>query len=97
MDNLKLYASSGTKQQNIIDIILQFSNDIGIEFGLDKCQKVHLVRGEVDMQLGHEDEALIETMAEKDFYKHSLLNTCRIVRFFLDHQEEGGQLLLDLW
>ena len=41
-----------------------------MEFGLYKCRKVHFVRGKVDMQLGHEDEALIETMNEKDFYKY---------------------------
>ena len=40
-----------------------------MEFGLDKCRRVHLVRGEVDMQLGHENEALIETMTE-DSYKY---------------------------
>ena len=70
MDDLKLYASSGTKLQSVLDTKLQFSNDIGMEFGLDKCRKVHLVRGKVDMQLGHEDEALIETMTEKEFYKY---------------------------
>ena len=26
-----------------------------------------------------------------------LLNTCRIVRYFLYHQEESGEPLLDLW
>ena len=36
----------------------------------EKCRKVNLVKGEVDMQLEHEDEALIETITEKDFYKY---------------------------
>ena len=60
------------QEQNcsVLDITLQFPNDIGMEFGLGKCRKVHLVRGEVDMQLGHEDKALIETMTEKDSYKY---------------------------
>ena len=40
-----------------------------MEFGLDKSCKVHLVWGELDMQFVHEDEALIETMIEKDSYK----------------------------
>ena len=70
MDDLKLYASSGTKLQSILYITLQFSNAIGIEFGLEKCRKVHLVRNEIYMQLGHEDEALIETMTEKYSYKY---------------------------
>ena len=69
MDDLKL-ASSGKKVQGVLDITLRFSNDIRMEFGLDKCRKVHLVRGEVDMKLGHEDEALIETITEKGFYKY---------------------------
>ena len=41
-----------------------------MEFGLDKCQKVSLVRGEVDLQLGHKDQAFIETMTEKDSNKY---------------------------
>ena len=44
MDDLKLYVSSGRKLQSILDITQQFSNDIGMEFGMDKCRKVHLVR-----------------------------------------------------
>ena len=60
------------QEQNysVLDITLQYSNDIGMGFGLDKCQKVLLVRGEVDMQLKHGDEALIETMTEMDSYKY---------------------------
>ena len=40
MDNLKLYAGSRTKLQKVLHIILQFSNDIGMEFGLKKCRKI---------------------------------------------------------
>ena len=40
MDDLKLYPSSETKLQSVLDITLQFSNEIGMEFELDKCRKV---------------------------------------------------------
>ena len=41
-----------------------------MEFGLNKCRKIHWVRVEIDMQLVHEDEALIEMMTEKDSCKY---------------------------
>ena len=67
---MKLYASLRTKLQSVLDITLQFSNDIGMKRGLDKCEKAHSVRGEVDMQLGHEDQASFQTITENYSYKY---------------------------
>ena len=55
MDDLKLYGNSGTKLQSVLDITFQLPNDIGMKYGLDKRRTVHLVKGDVDTQLGHED------------------------------------------
>ena len=46
IDDLKLYASSRKKLQSVLDITLQFSNGISIEFELENCQGVHLVSGD---------------------------------------------------
>ena len=56
MDDLKLCTSSETKLQSVLDITLQVSNDVGMEFGLDKRRKVQLVKDDIYMQLGHEDQ-----------------------------------------
>ena len=45
MDDLKLYNSrqEDLKQQNWT--VYRFSNDIGMEFGLDKCSKISIIKG----------------------------------------------------
>ncbi|KAL1446402.1 hypothetical protein WDU94_005646 [Cyamophila willieti] len=45
MDDLKLYADSETKLNTLIDKVKEFSEDIGMKFGYDKCAKVNIVRG----------------------------------------------------
>ena len=44
MDDLKLYASNDDQQQGVIQIVKQFSEDIKMNFGLDKCAKHHSYR-----------------------------------------------------
>ena len=39
MDDLKLYAKSNKKLEGLLSTVEQFSNDIGMEFRLDKCAK----------------------------------------------------------
>ena len=37
MDDLKLYASNEKSLESIIQTVRVFSNDIGMEFGVEKC------------------------------------------------------------
>ena len=39
MDDLKLYADSDPNLNKLLNIVHKFSNDIGMNFGLDKCAK----------------------------------------------------------
>ena len=39
MDNLKLFAKNDQQLQGLLNIVKQFSYDIRMEFGLDKCAK----------------------------------------------------------
>ena len=39
MDELKLYAKNDKEREGLLSTVKQFSDDIGMEFGLDKCAK----------------------------------------------------------
>ena len=45
MDDLKLYASSDQLLNRLIQTVHKFSNDIHMEFGLDKCAKCSIEAG----------------------------------------------------
>ena len=45
MDDLKLYASSEQDMEKLVHTTSEFSNDIKMEFGLDKCASVKVTKG----------------------------------------------------
>jgi hypothetical protein len=47
MDNLKLIAKSEEELQKQIQTVKTFSDDIHIDFGLDKCAKITFKRGKL--------------------------------------------------
>jgi len=47
MDDLKLFAKNDQDLEGLLCIVKEFSDDIGMEFGLDKCAKATFVRGKL--------------------------------------------------
>ena len=45
MDDLKLYAKNDKELEGLLSTVKQFSDDIGLEFGLNKCAKVTFIEG----------------------------------------------------
>ena len=45
MDDLKLYGRSEEELEKLVDVVDMFSRDIGMEFGLDKCDVLILKQG----------------------------------------------------
>ena len=45
MDDLKLYACNDFELEGLLKTVKTFSDDIGMEFGLDKCAKETFKRG----------------------------------------------------
>lgn len=45
MDDLKLYANTNTKRDYLLKIVELFSQDIKMQFGIDKCRTQNIVRG----------------------------------------------------
>ena len=55
MDDLKIYSKNDKEQVRLLRIVKQFSDDINMTFGLDKCAKATFKKGKVtktkDIQL----------------------------------------------
>ena len=72
MDNIKLFAKNEKELETLIHIIRIYSQDIGMEFGIEKCAllvmksgKLHLIEG---IELPNQDK--IRTLAENETYKY---------------------------
>ena len=77
MDDLKLYADSDPNLNKLLNIVHKFSNDIGMNFGLDKCAKCTLKKGKKaeseNFQL--EDGSNIADLSEDSSYKYQCGNS----------------------
>ena len=47
MDDLKPFAKNDQDLEVLLNAVKEFSNAIGMEFGLDKCAKVSFFRGKL--------------------------------------------------
>ena len=47
MDDLKLFSKNDQDLEGLLNTVKEFSNDIGMEFSLDKCAKASFVRGKL--------------------------------------------------
>ena len=47
MDDLKLLGATANQLQQMLRIVEEYSNDIKMEFGLNKCRTINIVRGKV--------------------------------------------------
>jgi hypothetical protein len=45
MDDIKLYASKKNHILSLLTITENFSNDVGMSFGIDKCKTLSIYRG----------------------------------------------------
>ena len=72
MDDIKLFAKNGKELVTVIHAVRIYNQDIGMEFGIEKCAmlviksgKRHLTDG---MELPNQDK--IKTLGEKEAYKY---------------------------
>ena len=67
MDDLKVYAKNDTEMERSRALIKGFSDDIKMEFGLEKCAVVHMKAGKIIQSTEVRD---IPTLTEEESYKY---------------------------
>ena len=69
MDDIKLYTKNDKELEGLLSTVKQFSDDIGMEFGLYKCTKATFIKGELTRTTAFEldiDTAIRELDLDQD-------------------------------
>ena len=72
MDDLKLCAKNDKKLEGLLSTVTQFSDDIGMDFGLDRYAKASFVKGKLNRTTAAEldiDTAICE-LDQDETYKY---------------------------
>lgn len=81
MDDVKLYAGNQKQLNNLINITHNFSKDIHMEFGMEKCKALKIEKGKIingDMVLPNGD--IIQAMEEGETYKYLGYQQARLLQ-----------------
>ena len=72
MDDLKLYSRSKKGVDSLVQTVHLFSEDIGMEFGIEKCAMLVMEKGEIVKSFGIElpDGKVIKSLQEGESYKY---------------------------
>ena len=72
MDGLKLYSRSEKGQDSLVQTVRIFSEDIGMEFGIEKCATLVMEKGKIVKSVGIElpDGKVIKSLQEGESYKY---------------------------
>ena len=72
MDDLKLYSRSEKGLDSLVQTVCVFSEDIGMEFGTEKCSMLVMEKGKIMKSVGIElpDGKVIKSLQEGESYKY---------------------------
>ena len=72
MDDLKLYSRSEKGLDSLVQTVRVFSEDIGMEFGIEKCAMLVIEKGKIVKSVGIElpDGKVIKSLQEGESYKY---------------------------
>ena len=72
MDDLNLYSGSEKGLDSLIQIVCVFSEDIGMEFSIEKCAMLVMEKGKIVKSVGIElpDGKVIKSLQEGESYKY---------------------------
>ena len=70
MDDLKLYSRSEKGLDSLVQIVRIFSEDIGIEFGIEKCAMLVMKKRKIVKSVGIDlpDAKVIKSLQEGESY-----------------------------
>ena len=73
MDGIKLFAKNEKEWETLIQTVWMYSEDIGMEFGIEKYTTLVMKSGKWHMTEGLKlpNPAVIRTLGEKEIYKYS--------------------------
>jgi hypothetical protein len=75
MDDIKLYASKKNHILSLLTITENFSNDIGMSFGIDKCKTQSICRGDYEnLEYITKEGEIIKNLNKGEFYKYLGIN-----------------------
>ena len=76
-DDLKLYSRSEKRLDSLIQTVCVFSEDIGMEFGIEKYAMLAMEKGKIEKSVGIElpDGEFIKSLQEGESWKY--LGICR--------------------
>ena len=72
MDDLKLYSRSQKGLDSLVQAVCVFSEDVGMEFGIEKCAMLVMEKGKIVKSVGIElpNSKVIESLQEGESYKY---------------------------
>ena len=72
MDDLKLYSRNEKGLDSLVQTVHAFSEDIGMEFGIEKCAMLVMEKGKIVNSVGIElpDGKVIKSLQEGESYKY---------------------------
>ncbi|KAL1455889.1 hypothetical protein WDU94_000654 [Cyamophila willieti] len=72
MDDVKLYASNADQMRHLLELTLEFSNDICMKFGLEKCNTLNIKGGKLadPSNVTLSDNITIKSLDENEQYKY---------------------------
>ena len=72
IDDLKLYSQSEEELDSLVQTVRVFSEDIGMEFGIEKCAMLVMKKGKIVKSVGIElpDGKVIKSLQEGESYKY---------------------------
>ena len=72
MGDLKLYSRSEKGLDSLVQTVRVFSEDIGMEFGIEKCAMLVMEKGKIVKSVGIElpDGKVIKSLQEDESYKY---------------------------
>ena len=73
MDDIKLFAKNEKELETQIQTVRIYSQDVGMEFGIEKCAMLGMKSGKRYITEGVElqNQVVIKTLGEKETYKYS--------------------------
>ena len=72
MDDIKLFAKNEKELETLIHAVGIYSQDIGVEFGIEKCVQLVMKSSQRPLTVGMEwpNPEKIRTLGEKETYKY---------------------------